>query len=212
MRRIAFMVEKIFLVRHAEAKANEEQVYGGWLDSPLTPMGLEQAKSLRKRFAYEHIGKVFCSDLERAKNTLKLLDLKAPVEFTKALRERHYGKLEGTKWADDPERKRHHMDPHEKAPDGESPKEVQARVWNYFQKNVFCSDEHHVLVMSHHGPLVTFACRFLDMPIERWRALQLGNAGLSILVKEDGLWRMRLWNSMSGLGLKTDRPMLRKMK
>ncbi|MFA6035540.1 MAG: histidine phosphatase family protein [Candidatus Micrarchaeia archaeon] len=206
------MVEKIFLVRHAEAKANEDMTYGGWLDSPLTPMGLEQARSLRKRFTHENIGKIFCSDLQRARDTLRLLDLKAPVEFSKALRERHYGKLEGSRWDDDPERKRHHMDPHAKAPGGESIIDVQERVWDYFQQNVFCCNEHSVLVLSHHGPLVTFASRFLDMPIMRWRALQLGNAGLSILVKEEGIWRLKLWNSLSGLGLKTDRPLLRKRK
>jgi len=202
------MVETIFLVRHAEAESNAQRFYGGWLDSPLTPLGLKQAESLKKRLGREDIGRTFCSDLQRAKQTYKLLDFKCPVKFTRALRERGYGTLEGVKYDDDPMRRKHHMDPRAKMPGGESAAEVQKRVWLQFQENIFPAREEKVLVLTHHGPLVTFMCKFLGMPLSRWKAFKMGNAGLSILVKEDGLWRLKLWNSLSALGLLHDGPFL----
>ena len=204
------MVSTIFLVRHAEAVANVAETYDGWHDTPLTPLGLQQATALKKRMTREGIAKVFCSDLKRAKQTLELLALKCPVEFSKALRERSYGKLEGTKWDADPLKKKHHFDVNAKPPGGESPEEVQKRVWNFFEQEVFCAEEEKVLVLSHHTPLVVFACKFLDMPLARWRAFKLGNASLSIIINEDGLWRITLWNSMSSLGLQNYGPLLKK--
>src|SRR3989344_7957164 len=73
------MVSSIFLVRHAEAESNAKSYYGGWTDSPLTALGLKQAASLKKRLNHEPIGRVFCSDSKRARDTLELLELKCPV-------------------------------------------------------------------------------------------------------------------------------------
>ena len=202
------MVSSIFLVRHAEAESNAKSYYGGWTDSPLTALGLKQAASLKKRLNHEPIGRVFCSDSKRARDTLELLELKCPVVFSKELRERNYGKLEGTNYEDDPQKEAHHNDPFAKAPgEGESAVEVQRRVWDFFQKRVFTAKEENVLVITHHGPLVTFACKFLGMSLHRWRAFKVGNASLSIIVKEEGLWRITLWNSLSLLGLQSYKPL-----
>ncbi|VVC04655.1 2,3-bisphosphoglycerate-dependent phosphoglycerate mutase [Candidatus Burarchaeum australiense] len=206
------MVDTIFLVRHAESEANKDRVYAGWSDSKLTALGMQQAESLKKRLGREGIGRVFSSDLERVRNTLGCLDLKCPVEFSSELRERNYGALEGTKWEDDPLRQKHHFDPLIRPPGGESAKDVQLRTWHFFQKKVFMAQEEKVLVVSHHTPLVTFICKFLGMPLNRWRAFRLGNAGLCILINEDGLWRVSLWNSMSALGLQNYGPLLENKK
>ncbi|RLG19614.1 hypothetical protein DRN67_02260 [Candidatus Micrarchaeota archaeon] len=203
------MVNTIFIVRHAESESNAKRYYGGWTDSPLTELGLKQAESLKKRFDHEEIGRVFCSDSKRARDTLKLLDLNCPVEFAPELRERYYGSLEGKYYDDDPQAKRHHADPLAKAPgNGESAQQVQRRVWNYFQEKIFTAKEESILVLTHHGPIVTFACKFLQMPLRRWRAFKVGNASVSILIKEEGLWRITLWNSLSSLGLKSYGPLL----
>ena len=78
----------------------------------------------------------------------------------------------------------------------------------YFEKKVMNSVEETVLVVSHHGPLVLFACHMLGMPISNWRRLRLGNCGLCIFTKEGKTWRMTLWNSLSHYGLMGFKPLL----
>lgn len=196
------MAETIFLVRHGESESNEGRYFDGWGDSRLTSLGREQARLLRKRLQKEGMGRVFCSESARARETLSLLGMKCPAAYSKDLRERGYGELEGVCWADDKEKyERMHVDPHFCSKGGESCGQVQKRVWDYFRSKVFPAKEEKVLVVSHHGPLVLLACKLLGVPLSRWRVLRLGNCGLCILTREDGLWRIKLWNSLSHYGL-----------
>lgn len=192
------MLKEIFLVRHAQSEANKEGYFAGWSDSPLTELGIKQAIQLRKRLAKEGIGEAFCSDLGRAIQTLELIGLKLPTTYSPLLREKNYGKLEGMKWSKKFEE--HHLKPFLKAPGGESTQDVQKRVWTFFQEKVFTSKKEKVLVVSHHNALVSFACTLLKIPLKEWRRLRLGNASLSIFEKEEEIWRLKLWNSLSYLG------------
>jgi broad specificity phosphatase PhoE len=205
----ASMASTIFIVRHGEAESNVKKYFDGWGNSPLTALGKEQAQVLRKRLSKEGIGKAFCSDSRRARETLEQLSLGCPSVFAEALRERNYGKLEGVEWGKDEKRYMpFHTDPYRRAPGGESPADVQKRVWKYFEEHIFPAKEEKVLVVSHHGPIVTFACKLLGMPLKNWRILRLGNCGLCILTYENGLWRLKLWNSLSHYGLLNFKPLL----
>lgn len=196
------MAKTVFIVRHGEAESNVEKYFDGWGDSPLTSLGREQASMLRKRLAREGISRVFCSDLARARETLSYLRLACPVTYSKALREKNYGRLEGVAWGDDEEKfERQHLDPYVRPPGGETASEVQKRSWDYFSSHVFEAKEEKVLVVSHHGPIVLLACRLLGMPLDKWRYLRLGNCGLCILTRDDKIWRVKLWNSLSHYGL-----------
>lgn len=204
------MAGTIFLVRHGEAESNALKYFAGWQDSPLTPLGRRQALLLRKRLSHESIGRAFCSDLSRARGTLAALALHCPVEFSPLLREKNYGELEGVRWGDDEERwAEHHKDPYLCAPGGESIALMQARVAGFFERSVFPARESAVLVVSHHGPLVGLACQVLGMPLGKWRALRMGNCGLSILTAENGIWRLKLWNSLSQSGLESFAPLFK---
>ncbi|MCX8195185.1 MAG: histidine phosphatase family protein [Candidatus Micrarchaeota archaeon] len=205
------MAEVIFLVRHGEAESNLKKYFGGWLNDPLTSLGKRQALALRKRLAKENIQRAFCSDLLRARQTIQALRLSCPVEFSAALREKSYGKLEGVCWGEDEEKyQKYHTDAYARAPGGENSVEVQRRVMHFFNSKVFTAHEEKILVVSHHGPLVLLACKLLGMPIKNWRRLRLGNCGLSILTKEGNTWRLKLWNSLSHFGLRSFSPLLSK--
>lgn len=197
------MPQKIFLLRHGESRSNKERTFGGWSDNPLTELGILQAQSLKKRLGREKIEIAYCSDLVRTKQTIEQANLGCKVVFSKALRERSYGELEGTRWSllKDPEK--YHTDPYLRPPGGETPKEVQDRVVKYFNRMIAKDRHEKVLVVGHHGSLILLTMHLLGMPLKNWRRLALGNAGLCILSWEEGGWRVRLWNSMSTLGLKT---------
>lgn len=205
------MAETIFLVRHGEAESNVGKYFAGWLDVPLTQLGKQQALMLKKRLDREKIGRAFCSDLVRAKDTLAALSLSCPIEYAKELREKNYGKsLEGVRWEDNEEYDKYHLDAYVRGPEGENGVDVQKRVVAYFEKKVFNAKEETVLVVSHHGPLVLIACSMLGMPVKNWRRLRLGNCGLCILKKEGKMWRVQLWNSLSTYGLASYGPLLGK--
>lgn len=202
------MVKQIFLVRHAESESNIERYFAGWLDSPLTELGLAQARALSRRLLKENIGQIFCSSSKRAMDTLDVIGLKAPVLYSQELREKNYGELEGKAWTEVPDAEEHHLNPFLRAPGGESGEDVQKRVVSFFSKTILPCKAEKVLLVSHHGPLVTLTCHILGIPLDRWRGLRFGNAGLSLLVKEEGIWRLKLWNSLSGLGLISDTPII----
>ncbi|MFA5930033.1 MAG: histidine phosphatase family protein [Candidatus Micrarchaeia archaeon] len=203
------MARKIFLVRHGEADSNAGGFFAGWKDVPLTPLGHQQAVLLSRRLLHEPIGRAYCSDLLRAKQTLEGISLICPKVYSSALREKNYGELEGVKWEENEKKyEKYHLDSSARAPGGENNEDVQRRVCEYFEKTIINSAEDQVLVVSHHGPLVLFACHMLGVPISNWRRLRLGNCGLSIFSKEGKTWRMTLWNSLSYSGLENFRPLL----
>ena len=88
----------IYIVRHGETTWNVKRKMQGHKDSPLTKKGIEQAKDIKKELDNIHFYRVFSSDLLRAKKTAEIIALekKLAVTTTKALRERSFGKYEGT--------------------------------------------------------------------------------------------------------------------
>ncbi len=90
-------VTKLYLVRHGQSAGNAEGRFGGHSATPLSELGLKQAKLTAQTLAKEKIDAIYTSDLYRAVQTAeplaKLLDL--PIVKTPAFRERHVGVLEG---------------------------------------------------------------------------------------------------------------------
>lgn len=93
---------KLVLVRHGESIANKENIFTGWLDSPLSDKGIEEAKAAGKQLQADGIvfDEVYTSLLQRAIKTTNLLleemaQLYLPVTKSWRLNERHYGALQG---------------------------------------------------------------------------------------------------------------------
>lgn len=200
------------LLRHGEAQSNKEKTFAGWADVPLTPLGIEQAELLSKRLYREKFDHAYCSDLLRCRETLRLSKVKAPATFARELREKNYGQVEGINWEEHPEYHEQHTNPFNTAPGGESALGVQQRVVDYFENEITKSGFERVLLVSHHGPIVLLSCHLLHIPIEYWRSLRMGNAGLSQFDWEEGQLRLTLWNSLSHFGMITNRGLFREKK
>jgi broad specificity phosphatase PhoE len=73
----------------------------GQSDIPLNATGRKQAEEIGKKLRDVHFTAAFSSNMLRARRTaeLALLEKKIAVQTTKALRERHFGRLEGKSWA-----------------------------------------------------------------------------------------------------------------
>ncbi|MEP0822924.1 MAG: 2,3-bisphosphoglycerate-dependent phosphoglycerate mutase [Ignavibacterium sp.] len=90
----------LILLRHGESQWNLENRFTGWVDVPLSPKGEEEARQAGDKLRAYKFDKAYTSVLKRAIDTLKIVlkiigQENIPVEYDKALNERHYGALQG---------------------------------------------------------------------------------------------------------------------
>jgi probable phosphoglycerate mutase len=85
------------LVRHGETLWNLEGRRQGQADSPLTPLGVAQARAIAHRLAGEGADALYSSDLPRALLTAEQISAACglPVVADAQLREKSFGVLEG---------------------------------------------------------------------------------------------------------------------
>jgi len=101
------MSRVLVLLRHGESTANADDVFGGWLDFPLTNRGRDQAAAAGRlmRDAGVAPGAVHTSLLTRAMDTADIVVAEAgsrtaPIRRSWRLNERHYGALQGRRRSD----------------------------------------------------------------------------------------------------------------
>ncbi len=90
----------LILLRHGESQWNLENRFTGWTDVPLSPKGEQEAREAGEKLRPYKFDKAFTSVLRRAIDTLNIVlkiigQEKIPIEYDKALNERHYGALQG---------------------------------------------------------------------------------------------------------------------
>lgn len=90
----------LLLLRHGESQWNLENRFTGWVDIPLSPKGEEEARQAGEKLKSFRFDKAYTSVLKRAIDTLTIVlkiigQESIPIEYDKALNERHYGALQG---------------------------------------------------------------------------------------------------------------------
>jgi 2,3-bisphosphoglycerate-dependent phosphoglycerate mutase len=95
----------LVLLRHGESQWNLENRFTGWVDVPLSPKGEEEARQAGEKLKSFKFDKAYTSVLKRANDTLYIVlkiigQENIPIEYDKALNERHYGALQGLNKAD----------------------------------------------------------------------------------------------------------------
>lgn len=89
----------IYVLRHGETEWNAEDRMQGWLDSPLTERGEEQARAQGRLLRTHGIDQApaYCSTLGRTRHTaeIALRDHRVPIQFDHRLREINVGSLQG---------------------------------------------------------------------------------------------------------------------
>jgi len=91
----------VYIFRHGQSKDNEEYVFSGWRDSPLTDEGREQAEILAEKLKDKRFDKLISSPQIRAIETMKIAMAKnesaknLELEKDERIMERSYGDLQG---------------------------------------------------------------------------------------------------------------------
>ncbi len=90
-------MSKVYMVRHGQTLFNVLRRKQGWCDSPLTELGIEQARRAGEWFVAQSIAfdHVYSSTSERCCDTCELIVPGQPYERVKGLKEWNFGKFEG---------------------------------------------------------------------------------------------------------------------
>lgn len=134
----------IYIFRHSETYDNKNRIFSGRRNVQLTPEGKKQAEKLAKMLANKQINIGFTPDLDRCKDTLKIilkLHKNAKIKIANGLLERDYGKLTGQSKLEWMEKEPDKTIKYRRAwdfppPGGESIKQVKKRVFPFCDKVV----------------------------------------------------------------------------
>lgn len=93
---------ELLVVRHGETIWNRERRIQGHKNTLLSKLGKQQAQTLASSFAEEAFERILSSDLKRCRVTAEIINLqhRKPLSYSKRLRERGFGKLEGLTWSE----------------------------------------------------------------------------------------------------------------
>ena len=92
---------KLIFCRHGESILNSQNKFSGWLDTPLSKIGINQSFSIGEKLLNHQLlpDIIFTSQLSRTKQTSSIiqhfLKKNIPTISSWKLNERHYGILEG---------------------------------------------------------------------------------------------------------------------
>lgn len=166
---------RLILLRHGESQWNLENRFTGWVDVPLSPRGIQEAKDAGSKLKGFTFDRAFTSVLSRANETLRLV-LEAvgqtgiPIEKDKALNERMYGDLQGLNKAETSQKygeaqvKIWRRSYDVKPPGGESLKDTAERVLPYYEAKIkpYLFKGETILIAAHGNSL-----RALVMQLEQ---------------------------------------------
>ena len=163
----------IYLLRHGRIQnSGEQRRYIGQLDVPLDPEGIRQAERLRERLAPVEFQKIFRSDLERSRETARILAgaNAGEVVVCPELREIHLGEWEGMSFAEVVRRFPEKFEArgrdiaYYRIAGGESFADCAQRMLPAYQK-IVAEKADPVAIVGHAGVNRLILCHLLGMPI-----------------------------------------------
>ncbi len=191
------LTRTLVLVRHGQSEWNARNLFTGWKNPDLTPLGVEEARragrELKKHDLLFSVG--FTSALIRAQRTLSLIfeelgQSNVPTVRDRALNERHYGDLSGLnkdeardRWGEEQVRlwRRSYDVP---PPGGESLKDTVARVLPFYCQRILppVMRGERVLVAAHGNSLRALAMVLDQLTPESVPTLELAT-GVPIIYR-----------------------------
>ncbi|MEG0615179.1 MAG: histidine phosphatase family protein [Oscillospiraceae bacterium] len=174
------MVTTVYLVRHAEAMGNVNEVFQGHTDCEVSPKGKLQLECLKERFNDIPFDAIFTSPLARAVETAEAVNFYHNLEIQKdvGLMEINGGVFEGKKWAELPV-----LFPEFyslwlndlakfKVENGETMEQVYNRITLTVTKLAARNRGKTIVLVSHGCAIKNFLCYANEMPLSRISEVQ----------------------------------------
>lgn len=200
-------VTRVILLRHGETTWNLEGRYQGQLDSPLTPVGLDQAQALARRAAGMKFSALYSSDLGRARQTAGCIAESTghQIRLDARLRERHLGIFQNLlkaglrqKFPDE-----YHLfksgGPDHVLPEGESARQAADRGNACLEELARRHPGETIVVVTHGGNLSALLRHTLGIPLDAPRRFERDNASWNVFSYADGRWLLETWGDTSHL-------------
>ncbi len=186
----------IYFIRHGESESNEQNLFAGRFDTPLTNLGMEQAKQAlaRVKTLKLHFDEIHHSPLSRATDTAKVLQQGFPevkLRESESLLERDFGKLsEQNKslikkfyGASEFESMFHSFEG--KAPEGESFFDLYTRTERYLSEVLMpiANEGKSILVVAHKYTIEAFALIAAKIDPRDYQDFRVPNAKVLSLIE-----------------------------
>lgn len=212
----------LYFVRHAESLSNvNHHLIGGRSNhTPLTEKGKEQAKKLGERLGKStvHLDLIATSSAVRAFDTSKIMCETANLDFDKVvvsdeLQELSQGDWEGKvrKEIYTPEmlNKINNNNWLHKAPNGESQKEVEERMYGWLEQNVFPLNDAdqpiHCAIVTHGNAIRCLFRKIMDSTSTMTHRIKLDNTSITkFRYAGQNDWYMDYVNDYEHLDAKTN--------
>lgn len=196
------MKTRLCFVRHGETAWNAELRLQGHLDVPLNRTGEAQARATAASLATEHFAAVYCSDLQRARQTAAAITHGRPghVVYQPKLRERHYGLFQGLTYAEaearfpDDYRRFKQRDPDFTFPGGgESLKGFAQRIGEFLTDVAAGHPGEQALIVTHGGVLDIVHRLASGKALDAPRDFTIPNAALNWIEYDGTHWHLVSW-------------------
>lgn len=186
------MKTNILIIRHAKSVANENGLFGGITDYPLSDFGCNQADDLTKRLKKYQVDKIYSSPLKRARQTIEpyAKEIDKDIIVIDDLIEINVGSWEN-QLRDDLRKKypevNKQIDETEfyTGMDGqEETSNVANRMFNAITELAKENYGKTIVIVSHVVAIRAFLCKILNIPFEQTKQ-KIGNIGNTSITKID---------------------------
>jgi broad specificity phosphatase PhoE len=161
---------KITLIRHGEVESAFQHCYNGHNNISLSKKGEQEALLLGKEFEKESFDLVYCSDLQRTKETIKYFVQEREAIYTASLREKSWGRDEGMSFGaiiKERNLKYENFSQWIDALDGEDYKEFIQRIKVFFLEYLFKQDAKNILIITHAGVIRVLISIVKEISLEK---------------------------------------------
>lgn len=181
-------MKTLYLVRHGETNSNLEKKFQGRINTPLNETGLAGAAGLVERFAPITVESIYCSTLQRTRQTATPLATarSLPIWEEAALQEISFGKWEGLPFDEIAEQWPREYDLLYTAPSKldlggeENFKQAQERGWEAVKKILAQqSEDSSAVAVSHGGLIRLILCALLHINIDEMWKFSLNNVSIT---------------------------------
>lgn len=194
--------KKILLLRHGSLQTvDDKKRFLGQTDLSLSEQGRRQAKFWSRQLADWPMDAIFCSDLQRCRETADMIaeDRRSVVTPLAELREIDLGQWEGMRfdrvkqlWPDAFLLRGRDIAAF-RPPDGESFNDLRQRVVRVFERQVGQGDG-NLLFVAHAGVIRVLLCHLLGMPTANLFRIDQGPAAMNILERRSDGIRLQCLN------------------